>query len=157
MSILEGCVSAESEIALRKIAGFEMRKKKGVTTMIRKLLASFLVLSVVLVPQWAVTSSADAKTTLGTEETFTFTNVYEYDSNSYKKKTNYDTLKVTLQNELMDIDLDGTSLTNAAYTMNKNETTGTTLISASGNIDQNRYASIRLVLMKKRMQMAILF
>ncbi|WP_419891912.1 hypothetical protein [Paenibacillus xylanexedens] len=117
--------------------------------MIRKLLASFLVLSVVLVPQLAVTSSADAKTALGTEETFTFTNVYEYDSNSYKKKTNYDTLKVTLQNELMDIDLDGTSLTKAAYTMNKNETTGTTLISASGNIDQNRYASIRLVFDEK--------
>ncbi|MDT0122118.1 hypothetical protein Q9R46_05685 [Paenibacillus sp. RRE4] len=117
--------------------------------MLRKMLAAFLVLSVVLVPQLAATSSADVTTTSETEETFTFTNVYEYDSSSYKKKAHYDTLRVTLKDELMDFDLDGTSLTNTVYTVNKNESTGTTLISASGDIDSNRHASIRLVFDEK--------
>jgi hypothetical protein len=112
--------------------------------MLKRLLCTFLVLSLLLVPQFAFASGTTALE-LNNNETFDFSNVYEYDSASYKKKAQYNGLKVTLKDGLLDFDLDGLSLTDASYTINKNEETGTTLISASGIIDQNRFATMRLV------------
>lgn len=119
--------------------------------MTKKILSIVLTLSVLLVPQFAVASQVDNTSEVNSAgaQVFDFKNVYEYDSVSYKEKAEFEDLKVTLNAGLLDMNLDGLNLKGAAYDTTTNAETGTTLISASGQIDDNSYASLRLVYDKK--------
>lgn len=93
--------------------------------------------------------SVNAKT-VDTDDVFTFTNVYQYDINTYEKMASYNELKVILKdNENLDLVLDGNTIQNMKYEKSTDDKYKTTLISASGNINNSESVSLRLVYDKK--------
>ncbi|MGZ7444281.1 hypothetical protein [Paenibacillus sp. TH7-28] len=81
---------------------------------------------------------------------FEFGNVYQYDIDTYEKTSSYNDLKVVIKDEEnLDLILDGNTIQNMKYEKQVDDHYQTTLISATGQIDDSNSAFIRLVFDKK--------
>lgn len=81
---------------------------------------------------------------------FEFGNVYQYNIDNYEKKHAYDDLQIVIKDEnYLDLLLDGKTIENMKYEKHAEDLYQTTLITASGQIDDSNNAFIRLVFDKE--------
>jgi hypothetical protein len=88
------------------------------------------------------------------QATFEFSNVYQYDINTYDKEVNYKSLNVSIIDDVtlhlvLDTGTEKYDISNLSYKATENETYKTTLITASGNVSDNTALDLRLAFEKK--------
>lgn len=110
----------------------------------KKILISCLVIMAMLLI--ALPVSADSNEL----DVFEFENVYQYDIDTYEKTISYKNMKVVIKDaENLDLFLDGKNYENLKYEKQFSNEFNTTLISASGEIDDQNSVYVRLVYDKK--------
>lgn len=126
---------------------FSKSRTKGDFAVFKKILLPCLV--AVAMFSSAISVSAEP----ADSNVFEFGNVYQYDIDTYEKTSSYNDLKVVIKDEEnLDLILDGNTIQNMKYEKQVDDHYQTTLISATGQIDDSNSAFIRLVFDKKKMQ-----